>query len=239
MALRLLITDAICSTLEPLLRESKHAAGAPPRLSDRMVIEAVLYQARTGTPWRDLPDEFGHWNAVYQRFRRWEKRHLRARLWQQRQQGDDEPLKEVFIASTILRAHQHAAGAVKNGGQEAQALGRSRGGFSTRLHVACANETTGVSVVLTGGERHDGVGCELLWKALSRSPAPEAAVMYKAYDSKGIRQTLVDQGVEAVIPTRSNRIETIHHDQEQGQAAPAGRAILQQAQTIPSQCHTL
>ena len=84
-----------------------------PRLSDRLFIEAVLYQARTGTPWRDLPDEFGHWNAVYQRFRRWEKRHLRARLWQQRQQGDDEPLKEVFIDSTILRAHQHAAGAVK------------------------------------------------------------------------------------------------------------------------------
>ena len=113
MALRLLIPDAVCSTLEPLLRESKHAAGAPPRLSDRMFIEAVLYQARTGTPWRDLPDEFGHWNAVYQRFRRWEKRHLRARLWQQIQQGDDEALKEVFIDSTIVRAHQYAAGAEK------------------------------------------------------------------------------------------------------------------------------
>ena len=209
MALRLLITDAICSTLEPLLRESKHAAGAPPRLSDRMFIEAVLYQARTGTPWRDLPDEFGHWNAVYQRFRRWEKRHLWARLWQQIQQVDDEPLKEVFIDSTIVRAHQHAAGAVKkNGGQEAQAPGRSRGGFSTRLHVACANERTGVSVVLTGGKRHNGVGFELLWKALSRSPAPEAAVMDKAYDSKGIRQALTDQGVEAVIPARSNRTDT-------------------------------
>ena len=214
MALRLLITDAVCSTLEPLLRESKHAAGAPPRLSDRMFIEAVLYQARTGTPWRDLPDEFGHWNAVYQRFRRWEKRHLWARLWQQIQQVDDEPLKEVFIDSTIVRAHQHAAGAVKNGGQEAQALGRSRGGFSTKLHVACANETTGVSFVLTGGERHDGVRFELLWKALPSSPAPEAAVMDKAYDSKGIRQVLADQGVEAVIPARSNRTETIHHDQE-------------------------
>ena len=68
MALRLLITDAVWSTLEPLLRESKHAAGAPPRLSDRMFIEAVLYQARTGTPWRDLPDEFGHWNAVISGF---------------------------------------------------------------------------------------------------------------------------------------------------------------------------
>ena len=195
--------------------ESKHAAGAPPRLSDRIFIEAVLYQARTGTPRRDLPDEFGHWNAVYQRFRRWEKRHLRARLWQQRQQADDEPLKEVFIDSTIVRAHQHAAGAVKkNGGQEVRALGRSRGGSSTRPHAACANETTGVSFVLTGGERHDGVGFELLWKALPSSPAPEAAVMDKAYDSKGIRQVLADQGVEAVIPARSNRTETIHHDRE-------------------------
>ncbi len=59
--------------------------------------------------------------------------------------------------------------------------------------MACANETTGVSVVLTGGERHDGVGCELLWKALPRSPALEAAVMDKAYDSKGMRQALADR----------------------------------------------
>ncbi len=139
----------------------------------------------------------------------------------------------------LLRESKHAAGAVKNGGQEFQALGRSRGGFSTKLHVACANETTGVSFVLTGGERHDGVRFELLWKALPSSPAPEAAVMDKAYDSKGIRQALADQDVEAVIPARSNRTETVHHDQDKGQAAPAGRAILQQAQTIPSQRHTL
>ena len=81
MALRLLISDAVWSEIEPVLRELKHAAGSPPVLSDRMFIEAVLYQARTGTPWRDLPDEFGDWNAVYQRFRRWEKRDIWKRLW--------------------------------------------------------------------------------------------------------------------------------------------------------------
>ena len=57
------------------------AAGCPLKLSDRMFIEAVLYQARTGIPWRDLLDEFGDWTGVYRRFRGWENRHLRERHW--------------------------------------------------------------------------------------------------------------------------------------------------------------
>ena len=113
MALRLLISDAVWSEIEPVLRELKHAAGSPPVLSDRMFIEAVLYQARTGIPWRDLPDEFGDWNAVYHRFRRWEKRDLRKRLWERIQHCGTAHLKELFIDSTIVRAHQHAAGALK------------------------------------------------------------------------------------------------------------------------------
>ena len=113
MALRLLISDAVWSEIEPVLRELKHAAGSPPVLSDRMFIEAVLYQARTATPWRDLPGEFGDWNAVYQRFRRWEKRDLWKRLWERIQHSGAEHLKELFIDSTIVRAHQHAAGAPK------------------------------------------------------------------------------------------------------------------------------
>ena len=124
MALRLLISDALWSKIEPVLRELKHAAGSPPKLSDRMFIEAVLYQARTGIPWRDLPDEFGDWNAVYHRFRRWEKRKLWKRLWQRFQSIDDERLKELFIDSTIARASARGRGVKKNGGPQAQALGR-------------------------------------------------------------------------------------------------------------------
>ena len=130
MALRLLITDAVWSTIEPLLREVKHAAGSPPVLSDRRFIEAVLYQARTGLPWRDLPDAFGHWNAVYHRFRRWEKRHIRERLRQRIPQRDDERLKEIFIDSTSVRAHQHAAGAVKTTAARRPGLWAALGGVS-------------------------------------------------------------------------------------------------------------
>ena len=157
MALRLLISDAMWSKIEPVLRELKHAAGSPPKLSNRMFIEAVLYQARTGTPWRDLPDEFGDWNAVYHRFRRWEERELWKRLWQRFQSIGDEQLKELFIDSTIVRAHQHAAGASrKNGGQQAQALGRP----SQRPEAGCSVEgRDGRSRCGLGGGR-EGVGVE-------------------------------------------------------------------------------
>jgi putative transposase len=113
MAIRLVITDAVWAELEPVLRTMQHYAGSPPQLNDRMFIEAVLYQARTGIPGRDLPDDFGHWDAVYHRFRRWEARHIWKNLWQHMQQHGCELAHQVFIDSTIMRAHQHAAGARK------------------------------------------------------------------------------------------------------------------------------
>jgi putative transposase len=116
MALRLVITDAVWAEMESVLRALKHSAGSPPQLSDRMFIEAVLYQARTGIPWRDLPDAFGHWDAVYNRFRRWEARNLWKRLWHHMQQNGCALATQVFIDSTIMRAHQHAAGARKKTG---------------------------------------------------------------------------------------------------------------------------
>ena len=111
MAVRLLLTDEAWAELAPILAAIKSRAGSPPVLSDRMFIEAVLYLARTGTPWRDLPEDFGHWDAVYNRFRRWEARGIWRQLWE-RLQGADGPLtRHLFLAATIVRAQQHAAGA--------------------------------------------------------------------------------------------------------------------------------
>ena len=78
---------------------------------NRLFVEAVLWIARTGTPWRDLPSEFGAWNSVYQRFARWSRRGVWHRIFAQLAQDAD--FEEVFIDSTIVRAHQHAAGAAK------------------------------------------------------------------------------------------------------------------------------
>jgi transposase len=111
---RKIITDEIWSKLEAALKEAKHsAAGAPAEMSDRAFLEAVLFLLRTGSPWRDLPAHLGYWHAVYMRFRRWEARGVWPRLWQHLQAEPFADARELFVDSTTVRAHPHAAGAPK------------------------------------------------------------------------------------------------------------------------------
>src|SRR4051812_13269768 len=70
--MRYMLTDDLWAALKPLVAAAKwYKGGQPPALADRAFFEALLYLARTGVPWRDLPAEFGRWDAVYNRFRRW------------------------------------------------------------------------------------------------------------------------------------------------------------------------
>ena len=111
--MRYMLTDDLWAALEPHVRQAKrHQGGQPPRLPERAFFEALLYLARTGVPWRDLPAEFGRWDAVYNRFRRWVASGALRRLFEALTAdpafGD---VRRVLIDSTIVRAHQHAAGA--------------------------------------------------------------------------------------------------------------------------------
>lgn len=110
---RLVLTDEVWAEMAEVLAQVKRKDGRPAEQSDRMFLEAVLYLARTGVPWRDLPGELGHWDAVYNRFRRWDKSGVWRRLWKGLQQDKFTGARQLFIDSTIVRAHQHAAGALK------------------------------------------------------------------------------------------------------------------------------
>lgn len=107
---------------------------------NRRFINAVLWIARTGAPWRDLPSRLGHWNSQWRRFDRWSKA---GRFTAIAAVLRDPDMDLLILDSTIIRALPCAAGSKKkwdgSGGQDEQALGRSRGGFGTR--------STGASMV--------------------------------------------------------------------------------------------
>ena len=83
---------------------------------NRLFIEAVLWIARTGSPWRDLDPALGKWHATYTRFSRWGKKGVWQRVIEAI--SEDVDLEALFIDSTVVRAHQHAAGAQKKRGRK-------------------------------------------------------------------------------------------------------------------------
>ena len=111
--MRSMLTDDLWAAMEPLVDQAKrHRGGQPPVLPDRQFFEALLDLARTGVAWRDLPGEFGSWDAVYHRFRRWVASGALRRRFEALTAGPAfGDVRRVLIDSTIVRAHQHAAGA--------------------------------------------------------------------------------------------------------------------------------
>ena len=215
MSVRLLLTDSMWNQIQSVLTTVKTKVGRPPNQEDRMFVEAVLYVGRTGLPWRDLPEEFGDWSAVYNRLRRWKNNGTWERLWQQLQTDELSLADNLFIDSTCVRAHQHAAGAPKKkGGQENQALGRSRGGFSTKIHLGCLSEENAISIVVTGGQTADVKGFDAVFDGVPVNHSIQNAVMDKGYDSNEIGKKLTDNQMQVVIRPKKNRVQEIDYDKE-------------------------
>lgn len=109
MAHRYAISDEQFARIEPLLSGKK---GDPGRTADnnRLFIDAVLWIARTGAPWLDLPERFGKYDTVYQRFNAWSKKGRWQAIFEALQEPD---LEWLMLDSTVVRAHQNAAGQKK------------------------------------------------------------------------------------------------------------------------------
>ena len=103
------LTDEHWNVIEALLPGRKGDPGAH-GADNRLFLSAVIWIARTGAPWRDLPERFGEWNSVYQRFNRWSKAGVWERVFQAVRLPD---LEALLLDSTIIRAHQHAGGAAQ------------------------------------------------------------------------------------------------------------------------------
>jgi len=106
--IRLVLTPEQWKCVEPLLPGKETDPGATAK-NNRLFLEAVLWIARTGAPWRDLPDAFGHWNSVFRRFRRWALKGVFERVFASL--SGDPDFEYVIIDGTIVRVHQHGTGA--------------------------------------------------------------------------------------------------------------------------------
>jgi len=127
-----MLTDELWAAMEPLVQQAKtHKGGQPPVLSERLFFEALLYLGRTGVPLRDLPGEFGRWDAVYNRLRRWvlsgALRRLFEALTADPQFGE---VRRVLVDSTTVRAHRHAAGARRKKKRSARTAAPRRKGWA-------------------------------------------------------------------------------------------------------------
>ena len=102
------LTDAQWARIADLVPGKKSDPGRTGE-NNRRFVDAVLWIARTGSPWRDLPDDFGAWTTVYTRFWRWSQSGVWESLF--KALADDPDFEYLMVDSSIVRAHQHAAGA--------------------------------------------------------------------------------------------------------------------------------
>ncbi|MEW2386697.1 IS5 family transposase [Micromonospora sp. NPDC047707] len=221
------LTDAQWAVLEPLLSKGKKP-GRPPKWSKRQLIDGIRWRVRVGSPWRDVPECYGPWQTVYGLFRRWQ----RAGIWQRivtglQARADAAGLItwDVSVDSTIARAHQHAAGARTQpevqkeppGGVEQEpadhALGRSRGGWTTKLHLGCEQGRKPLVMLLTAGQRGDSPQFARVLARI-RVPRPEGGrprtrpdrvLADKAYSSRANREHLRQRGIKATIPIKTDQ----------------------------------
>jgi len=117
---RYALTPGQWKLMEPILlelRASQPRTGRPANMDLRTFVEAVLFVARAGLPWRDMPERFGAWSTVYMRFRRWEADGTWQKLWEKLAEKGASHLLDVHIDSTSIPVHPHAAGMAKKGVQ--------------------------------------------------------------------------------------------------------------------------
>lgn len=162
----------------------------------RKFIEAIYFITRTGCQWRLLPKEYGRWRSNHQRFKRWKDKNI----WEKLMLNLSEPdLEYVMIDSTVVRSHACSAGYKKDTKKE-EALGRSTGGFSTKIHIISDALGHPLKYILTSGERHDITEAKNLLENIECNKL----LADRGYCSQALRSYVEDMQGEVVIPNKSN-----------------------------------
>ncbi|MFJ7258255.1 IS5 family transposase [Streptomyces sp. NPDC098085] len=235
------LSDVEWEFVRPLLPASLRGRK---RLDDRTVLNGIVRKFRTGVGWRDVPEQYGPWATLHTRFRRWAldgtfDRMLRAAQAKADAAGGIDWL--VSVDSTAVRAHQHAAGARKGG---SSALGRSRGGLTSKIHLACDALGRPLAFTVTGGNTNDCTQFTAVMDAI-RVPRlgpgrprirPDHVLGDKGYSSKATRVWLRQRGVGHTIPERADQIRNRLRRGCRGGRPPAFDKQLHKQRNVVERC---
>jgi len=191
---RTMLTDELWSKLKVILLEDR----VYNKFEHRQTMEGILYRLRVGCPWRDLPECFGLWNTIYRRFLLWSRKGILMRLF--KTLSSDTDVEWEFIDGSYVKAHQHSAGAAS---EQPQAIGLSRGGNTSKIHLAVDSYGLPIEFIITGGEVHDSKAANELIELL---PQGDFVVADKGYDSEAIREKIRERNSIPVIPRKKNSL---------------------------------
>ena len=198
--IRGLMSDGDWAFFEPFVITKRAYSGHLPRVH-RLVLEGVFWIARTVVQWRDPPEFFGKWSAVYRQFRRWTLSSVWDDLLEALKDTDQVGETVQMIDGTVIRAHLFAAGAKR--GTPKQSLGRSRGGFTTKIHLRTNGSGRPVAVEIAPGHASDYAGALPLLDA--DGPEPKLLIADRGYDADWLRETMEARSITSIIPTRKGR----------------------------------
>jgi transposase len=188
-------------------------------------MDGIRWRVRVGAPWRDVPERYGHWQSVYGLFRCWQRAGVWPLVWAKLMAFAETAGLigwSVSVDSTIVRAHQHSAGARRDGGAQVEppgdeppdhGLGRSRGGLTTKIHLASEQGRKPLVMVLTAGQRGDSPQFTVVLERVRVARLgpgrprrrPDQVLADKAYSSRGNRAYLRRRRIRATIPVKTDQ----------------------------------
>ncbi|MFE1873781.1 IS5 family transposase [Streptomyces sp. NPDC059496] len=243
MPVRSVIADAMWDRIEPLM-PADPVRGR--RWADRpRTPEAIAWKYRTNSPWRDLPGELGPFRTTHKRLVGWAADGTWERVLAAADAADDIDWT-VSVDSAVVRAHQHAAGALNKGRRDAgepvdHALGRSRGGLSIKVRLAADGRARPLAFTVTAGQAGDAPAFETVMDRI-RVPCtrpgrprtrPAVVLADRAYSSRAIRARLRRREIRAVIPQPFDQIGHRRRRGRRGGRPPAfDREAYKQRNTV-------
>lgn len=214
------VSETHWAQLAPLFPPTHSGRRGRPWTDHRRIIDGIRWIGRTGAPWRDVPRQYGPWQTCYDRFRHWQRDGTWTRILQTLQATHDAndtlDWQTGALDASLVKAHQHASGArpVSQPDEPADhALGRSRGGTTTKLHLICDGTGRPLAMHLTAGQVHEStqldrlIGTIRVLRAGRGRPRKRLGriIMDQGYSYPRCRRLLRQRGIRALIPERQDQ----------------------------------